>query len=155
MTHDSPNSSATAGAFVVLGANRGAACLLCSSDTAVAGPKAAVAAADIDSADDQKDRLALSFRGGLAGGGCSAGLSSGGTSDADSPPSSAACAGRGAGFGVGAAGRRRWNTSLAPGPAAGTRSSTSRWRMRSDLTCGTPKANKSSQKKVRRNTFAT
>jgi hypothetical protein len=38
-----------------------------------------------------------------------------------------------------AAGRRRWRTSLAPGPAAGTRRSTSRWRMRLDLTCSITK----------------
>ena len=35
------------------------------------------------------------------------------------------------------AGRRRRRTGLAPGPAAGTRSSTSRWWMRSALTCVT------------------
>jgi hypothetical protein len=33
------------------------------------------------------------------------------------------------------AGRRRWRISLALGPAAGTRSSASRWRMRSALIC--------------------
>jgi hypothetical protein len=35
-----------------------------------------------------------------------------------------------------AAGRRRWRISLALGPAAGTRSSVSRWRIRSALICG-------------------
>jgi hypothetical protein len=37
------------------------------------------------------------------------------------------------------AGRRRWRTSQAPGPAAGTRRSTSCWRMRFDLTCSISK----------------
>jgi hypothetical protein len=39
------------------------------------------------------------------------------------------------GFWFGGAGRRRQRTSLALGPAAGTRRSISRWRMRSALIC--------------------
>jgi hypothetical protein len=136
MAHDSPNSgSVTAAVFIGLGAVRSVACLCCSSEISVVGPKAAAAALVIDSSEDQKDRLDISFCLGFAGRSCSAGFSGRGGAGVDSPLPSAACV-VGCGFaGLGAAGRRRWSTSLAPGPAAGTRSSTSRRRMRSDLTC--------------------
>ena len=50
---------------------------------------------------------------------------------APTAPAADSCCGR-----FGTAGRRRWKISLALGPAAGTRSSASRWRMRSVLICG-------------------
>ncbi len=143
MTHDNPAScSATAEVSVVLGAICDAACLPGSSDTVVSGPKAAAAAAVIDSLVDQKDTLDLSFRRCLEGASCSSGFSPTDRTDGVSDPSSTGCSGRATD--LRAAGRRRWKTSLAPGPAAGTRSSTSRWRMRSALTC------KISQRKVKR-----
>jgi hypothetical protein len=137
-THESPVSgSATAEpASVVLGATCGAACRGCSS--AVAGPKAAAAAAAavfIDSSVDQNDWHGISSHSGFPGVSCSAGFSGSGGSSVYPPPTTAAWV-RDCGFAdFGAAGRRRWNTSLASGPAAGTRRSISRCRMRPDLTC--------------------
>ena len=51
------------------------------------------------------------------------------------PPATAAATAASCGGGCDAAGRRRRRISLASGPAAGTRSSASRWRMRSALIC--------------------
>ncbi len=147
MAHDSPASGfATVESSVLFGAIDGDACLRCSSDSAVAGPKAAAAAAVIDSSVDQKVRLDIRFCRGFAGKTRSVGLglsgrgcSGVGALSLSALPAAASVGGGSPCSNFGATGRRRWNTSLASGPAAGTRSSTSRWRMRSDLTCETPK----------------
>jgi hypothetical protein len=108
MAQDSPSSAAAAAA---------------ESDArfASAAADAASAVAAIGLVEDGADA------GSAAMAGCCA-VASRGTAAA-----AAAVAGDG---GFDAAGRRRWRTSLALGPAAGTRSSASRWRMRSALICG-------------------